>query len=225
MTFTKSPYGPIARPTVTDAQQPNSPAQQAAKARLTLVAGFWRALGTAEKLAWSEAAASDRRVATDSKKSYRPTGYGLYSSLANVWLNARHNGSGTPPATPPSGELAAPALSVSAEASAGSVTFYGSADTPAGLHGAVRAPGPGGGGAQAREGRVPRGGLRALHERRGRGVRGAGRGRTRRGTPRSSSRPGRRTSFAEIPVTGVALALEIGGAAEKAPASAKRKAA
>ena len=65
MTFTKSPYGPIAKPTVTDARQPNSPAQQAAKARFGLVAASWNALSDQQKSSWGTWAAAQRRVEAD----------------------------------------------------------------------------------------------------------------------------------------------------------------
>ena len=216
MTFTRSPYGPIAKATPTDVQQPNSPAQQASTARLTLVAAHWRNLNTVQKSAWAKAAADYRRVEASSRKSYRLSGYGLYASLSSVWLNSRSN-VGTPPSVPPSGEPAMPALTVVATATASVVKFHGSASCPVGftvqfelqpLRNAARKPSKGGY-------RVA--GFAPFQSEKANDVEFPvvpGAYAARYAFVESST--GRRSGFVSIPVSGVALALEEGGAAETA---------
>ena len=224
MTFTKSPFGPIAKVTPTDVQQPNTPSQRAANGRFSLVASHWRALTVSQRLEWSSAAVDSRREAADAKKSYRSSGYALYSSLSNLWLQA-HNDQGTPPVAPPSDEWAGPALTITAAASSGSVVFHGSASTSAGTT------------IQFEVQRLASGSRKPSKT----GYRVAGFSGLDAGDGNEASfavRPGaycaryafvnaatgQRTGFVEIAVTGVALALEQGGADAK-PASARKKAA
>lgn len=224
VTFVKTPYGPVARPTVLDPVQPNSASQQAAKNRVRRVAAFWNGLTASQRIAWNSAALLVRKVEEGSKKSYRPTGYNLYSSYANVWLQA-HGDAGTPPVAPPSGSYAGSSVAITATASAGKITFSASSLPDSGtlveiwtqpLRSASRKPAKGGyrvaayatfatgvGGATYQL-TVPAGAYAA-------------------GYSFVETATGRRTSRVEIPVTGVALALEEGGA-EAAPASRKKAA-
>ena len=228
MTFTKSPYGPIAKATPTDVQQPNSPAQRAVTNRMRLVGAFWKSLSVSQREAWGAAALLVRHVSADSKVTFRPSGYQLWSSYTNVWLQA-HGDVGTPPSAPPSGEYDAPAFLLSAQCLPNAVLFVGEA-TPAGtvvqfelqpLKSASRKP--------AKDGyRVA--GFAALESGDGNEfelVVPPGAYAARYAFVNLSD--GRRTSFVEIPVAGVALSLEEGGTGTAArpqkEGSARRKAA
>lgn len=133
-TFTDTPYGPVVRETVVDAQQPNSPSQQAVKNRFSLVASSWNALTDAQKIAWATWAQTQRRVEPDTKVSYRLTGYNAYSALANLWYQANNN-TGTPPVAPPASAFAGSAITISAAATSNTITFTGSAVFPANVVG------------------------------------------------------------------------------------------
>ena len=100
VTFTDSPFGPIAKPTVTDAQQPDSPAQMAARGRMRRVGAFWNALTNAQQQGFVVAAKAAREASEDGRKGYALSGYAYYSRLSNVWLNAQGD-TGTPPVAPP----------------------------------------------------------------------------------------------------------------------------
>ena len=202
----------IARTYVPNPNQPKNAAQRAVTGRFTQVAGFWNALSTSQKLAWATAA-----------QGRKGSGWNMYQSLSNVWLNA-HNGVGTPPVNPPSGELATPGISVTASASGSVVTFHGSASTSAlytiqfelqALKNAARKP--------AKEAYKVAGfaGFDAGDGNEASFSVAPGAYAARYAFVEVAS--GRRTAFVTIPVSGLALGLEQGGAAEK-PAS-RRKAA
>ncbi len=223
MTFTKSPYGPIAKTTVTDAQQPNSPAQQAAKARFSLVAASWNALSDSQKSAWGTWAAGQRREDVDSKKSYRPTGFNAYSSLANLWYQANNN-TGTPPVAPPAAAYAGSSVTITAVATPNQVTFTGSAALPANtvlqmelqpLKNAARKPSKNGYRVKALAALSTTGFFYTVSA--APGVYAARYAFVNKLT-------GQRSGFREIAVNGVALALEQGGADEKPQARAKKAA-
>ena len=144
----------------------------------------------------------------------------MYSSLSNIWLQA-HGDVGTPPSTPPAGEYAGSSVEIFAQASAGRVLFTGNGETPVGtlvqfelqsLKRASRKPSKNGYrvvgfGALTAEGdyefEVPV----------APGVYAA-----RYAFVEASS--GRRTGFAEIKVTGLALDVAAGGGEKANPTPA-----
>ena len=203
--------------------QPDTQARRKITGRFSRVTAFWHALTDAQQDAFDRYSIGEKRVDPQTKRTVRPSGWNIYSSYSNVWLQA-HKDVGTPPSLPPVGEFKGSMVVIEAVASEGKITFQGSGSTEPGvlvqfdiqfLKRASRKPAKGGykvadfATLEAGDGNefslfvAP-------------GVYAA-----RYAFVEASS--GRRTAFTSIRVNGVVLAVEAGG--EAAKPSARKKAA
>ncbi|MCW5939598.1 MAG: hypothetical protein KF884_01265 [Fimbriimonadaceae bacterium] len=113
----------------TSPSNPNTPAQQSARARFTSSARTYRGFSSSIVQQWDEFAESGlERDPVSGGQRFRD-GINAYIGLASKFLQATPNG--TPPTTPPTTPFVAPNVTLTATGSAGKVTFTAGGPTPA----------------------------------------------------------------------------------------------
>ena len=223
LNFVHTSEGTVMASTPESRNYPRTPAQVAQQDRITRASRGWATLSALQVQEWNRFAALTRTLSQAEER--RKNGYLAYASLSTVWYAVPGN-AGSAPKSPPGGTFVGDAISVTAVASGGSVTFTGSGPTSAGvvvefwlqpLRNANRRPAKGGyhvvgysalevGDGNEFEVVVAPG----VHAGRYRFIETAS---------------GRKTSFTDIPVTGVALGIAQGGADEAPKAAVRKKAA
>jgi hypothetical protein len=117
--FALTKYGLVLRPR-TMPRNPRTPAQQAARARLSAVSAMWTALSAVQREDWSEAAS---RLAPHASRPGM-TGQTLYIALGAKYLQV--DPSGTPPAAPPDYPFFGDGITLAAVGAPGQVDFTAS---------------------------------------------------------------------------------------------------
>ena len=112
--------------------QPDNAARRAVTGRFKRVAAFWNALTDAQQDAFDVYSIGQKRVDPQTKRTVRPSGWNIFSSYSNVWLQA-HGDVGTPPSLPPTGVFNGSAVEIRAVASGNQVTFTGTKSTEPGV--------------------------------------------------------------------------------------------
>lgn len=108
-----------------------SPAQTAVRNNMKKDGAAWQSLSAQSVQNWNAFAS---RMTLKGKKSglpYAPSGYLIFTAYTTKWLQI--HGSGTAPAEPPTGLFGGDAISVSATAGTGSVTFTASGANATGV--------------------------------------------------------------------------------------------
>lgn len=128
--FAHTRTGVVLRPRTMPAN-PRTPAQVAARERLTQAASAFRALTPAERQAWAVYAASLLVYPRDSGAPYAPAANSVFIALASKRLQAVP---GAPiPTVPPAAPFFGDNLTLAASAGAGGITFTASAPNAAGV--------------------------------------------------------------------------------------------
>ena len=126
--FSETKYGQIGGKAAT-LNDPKTPKQTASRQTLGRSSAFFGALDQEHKDEWRDYAKKLRVTDKHSGAKYSPDPIAAYNSLADRWL-AAHGNVGTPPSLPPTESYIPPGLTISAVASGGSVTFTGTDSTP-----------------------------------------------------------------------------------------------
>lgn len=107
---------------------PNTAAQETARANLTKAATAYRNLTTAEQAQWVTYAAGITKTNAVTGKTYHPTPMAAFTALASKFLQVAPTG--TIPTTPPSTAFTGDSITVTAAAETGKITLTASgADT------------------------------------------------------------------------------------------------
>ena len=224
LNFASTEYGSVLRTTPERRPRTYSPAELAQQDRIRRTGRGWSSLTPAQTAAWSKYSAGTTHF-DRSGNPFTPNGYQSYSALSAVWYAANGTANAAP-ANPPATAWIPPSLTLEASASGSFVNFHGSDSTPAGtvvefwlqpLKHANRKP-------SASGYRVA--GYAPFELSEGNDVTfPVGHGVFCAGYRFMEKATGRRSAFVPIAVSGVALALEVGGADEAAKPAARKKAA
>ena len=221
LNFAATEYGTVMRSEPVRKPRNPTPGQLAQENRVRLVSRGWGTLSAAS-VAEFRAWAGGQTHVDKAGRPFTPNGYQAYSALALGWYAANGENAGAPPTSPPAGDFVAPTASIDASATSGLVSFAIDADPAPGvliafrlqrLRNANRLPAKGGY-RLAGYTSLANGGITASFA-----VDPGAYAAEYRFVDKAT---GQRTALVAIKVSGVALALETGGA-DVAPAPASRK--
>lgn len=115
----------------TTPKNPSTPAQVAARTRLTTASRTFQGFTQAQEDAWNAYAEFHRRNDDTTQQRKFLSGIDAYVGLATKFMQA--NNGGTPPSSPPTTPFAGDTISITATASTGTVTFTASGANAAGV--------------------------------------------------------------------------------------------
>ena len=224
--FSQTPYGPVLSSTPKRRPYVKTPARLLQEDRIRRASRGYKSLTKSQTLAWAQFAATTTHY-TKGGTPFTPNGYQAYSALSAIWYAIPGN-TGTAPSDPPTGSFSGnvPDIRITALASSGKVVFVGTGETNPGIRvecslqslaNANRRPSKNGYKIVAYAELTAAGGNEFTVN----VAPGAYAARYRFLEVSS----GRRTNPIEIPVSGLALGLEMGGADESSDAAAVPKAA
>jgi hypothetical protein len=118
--FVKSREGTVVRARVSPTN-PNTPSQQAARARLTTVSKIYKGFNATQEAAWDNYAGSIKHKDEITGKSQSPTAMNAFCGLGTKFLQVTPGG--TVPTTPPANSFSGDSITLTALAGTGKVTF------------------------------------------------------------------------------------------------------